>query len=103
MMPKIITKGYLCENNPSILEAMRKAAPLHRGQVTFIAVKKDQDRLLTYLNSTSDDFPSAHMTTMRHYINHYWKFDREDLEILLHIQILFKEQWQENWNLICFK
>ena len=70
----------LCENNPSILEAMRKAAPLHRGQVTFIAVKKDQDRLLTYLNSTSDDFPSAHMTTMRHYINHYWKFDREDFE-----------------------
>jgi thioredoxin 1 len=68
----------LCENDDKIEDAMRKAAPLHRGQVTFIMVRKNQDRLLTYLNSTSSDFPSAHLTTMRHYINHYWRFDRTD-------------------------
>ena len=70
----------LVENNDKIKEALLAAAPLHRGQVTFITVSKDQDRVLTYLNSTSHDFPSAHLTTMRFHMNHYWKFDRNDFE-----------------------
>ena len=70
----------LVENNDKIKEALLAAAPLHRGQVTFITVSKDQDRVLTYLNSTSNDFPSAHLTTLPSSMNHYWKFDRNDFE-----------------------
>jgi protein disulfide-isomerase A1 len=72
----------LCDRakDVGVVRAMEDAALLDRGKVTFITVSREEYRLLTYLNSTVSDFPSAHLVTMKNHVNYYYKYGGKSFE-----------------------